>query len=285
MAETLCYMLAQQYTLTAQTLVVNDAVGSPRNVVLPAGLYRTLLASSTGTGIEADPYELIGTLRGQLGSASWDVEMLTDGRVRITYLDTGTGEITFTATVNALLGNTGSATTGALATAATWTADRQPTHCVFAAAAEDEGWQTVQGRTAAQEMPDGTTYGWQDRRTRLTRRLSLSLLPRDDAARTTIGSTSTPALAEPTYRLDPGASAPAQAPPWSVGQTLATAVGSRCGWTDDLQAVLAGTATTCDVVALSPDSHSAATTLSVPGYDPRRTVGPIGLSWLGTATL
>jgi len=100
-----------------------------------------------------------------------------------------------------------------------------------------------------------------------------------------LGSTSTPALAEPTYRLDPGASAPAQAPPWSVGQTLATAVGSRCGWTDDLQAVLAGTATTCDVVALSPDSHSAATTLSVPGYDPRRTVGPIGLSWLGTATL
>lgn len=285
MAETLCYLLAQPYTLTAQTLVVNDSVGSPRNVILPAGVYRTLLAASAGTGTAADPYELIRTLRTQLGIATWDAEMLVDGRVRLTYLGTGTGSITLTATVNALLGNTGSASIGPLAPKGTFTADRQPTHCVFAAAAEDEGWQTAQGRTAAQEMPDGTTYGWQDRRTRLTRRLSLSLLPRDDAARTTIGSTSTPALAEPTYRLDPGASAPAQAPPWSVGQTLATAVGSRCGWTDDLQAVLAGTATTCDVVALSPDSHSAATTLSVPGYDPRRTVGPIGLSWLATITL
>ena len=285
MAETLCYMLAQPYTLTAQTLVVNDSVGSPRNVILPAGVYRTLLAASAGTGTAADPYELIRTLRTQLGIATWDAKMLVDGRVRLTYLGTGTGSITLTATVNALLGNTGSASLGPLAPKGTFTADRQPTHCVFAAAAEDDGWQTVQGRTAAQEMPDGTTYGWQDRRTRLTRRLSLSLLPKDDATRSTIGSTSTPALAEPTYRLDPGASAPAQAPPWSVGQTLATAVGARCGWTDDLQGVIAGTTTTCDVVALSPDSHSAASTLSVPGYDPRRTVGPIGLSWLATLTL
>lgn len=283
--ESLCYLLAQPYTLTAQTLVVNDAVGSPRNVVLPAGVYRTLLAASTGTGTDADPYELLQTLRAQLGLASWDVTMGTDGRVTLEYLDTGTGAITFTATVNALLGNTGSAATGSLATGGTWTADRQPTHCVYAAAAEDDGWQAVQGRTAAQEMPDGTTYGWQDRRTRYTRRLSLSLLPRDDAARTAIGSISTTALPQSTYRLDPGAGAPGQSPPWSVAQTLATSVGARCGWTDDLQAVIAGTATTCDVVALSPDSHSAQTTLSVAGYDPRRTVGPITLSWLDIVTL
>lgn len=285
MAETLCYMLAQPYTLTAQTLVVNDSVGSPRNVILPAGVYRTLLAASAGTGTAADPYELIRTLRTQLGLATWDAEMLVDGRVRLTYLGTGTGSITLTATVNALLGNTGSASLGPLAPKGTFTADRQPTHCVFAAAAEDDGWQTVQGRTAAQDMPDGTTYGWQDRRTRLTRRLSLSLLPRDDAARTAIGSLSTAALASVTYRLDPGAGAPGQAPPWSVAQTLATSVGALCGWTDDLQTAIAGTALTCDVVALSADSHSAATTLSVPGYDPRRSVGPITLSWVDTSTL
>lgn len=285
MAESLCYLLAQPYTLTAQTLVVDDAVGSPRNVVLAAGVYRTLLADASGLGTEATPYEMLGTLRAQLGIASWDVTMGTDGRVTLTYLDTGTGDITLTTAVRNLLGYATASPPAPLATNGTWTATYQPTHCVFAAAAEDDGWQTVQGRTAAQEMPDGTTYGWQDRRTRMIRRLSLSLLPRDYATRATIGSSSTPAIAEAAYRLDPGDSAPAQAPPWSVGQTLATAVGARCGWTDDLQAVIAGTATTCDVVALSPDSHSAATTLSVAGYDPRRTVGPIGLSWIGTDTL
>lgn len=289
MAETLCYMLAQPYQLPAsQTITKTDADGAGVVVAITAQWYRTRLAPITGTGTAADPAELLYTVDTLLGPL-WSLSLGVDGRVTITYSGTGsgtgTGDLVVTATLRALLGYDTASPPAPLAAGGTWTATYQPTHCVFAAAAEDEGWQTAQGRTAAQEMPDGTTYGWQDRRTRLTRRLSLSLLPRDDAARTTIGSTSTPALAEPTYRLDPGASAPAQAPPWSVGQTLATAVGSRCGWTDDLQAVLAGTATTCDVVALSPDSHSAATTLSVPGYDPRRTVGPIGLSWLGTATL
>lgn len=282
--ESLCYLLAQPYTLTAQTLVVDDAVGSPRNVVLPAGVYRALLASSTGTGTAADPYELLGTLRAQLGLASWDVEMLPTGRVRVTYLDTGTGTITLTTTARNILGASGS-TVGPLATGASLTADRQPTHCVFAAAAEDEGWQSMQGRAAVQEMPDGSVYGWQDARTRLTRRITLTMLPRDDAARTALGSLSTPAIAEATYRLDPGAGAPGQAPPWSVPQTLATAVGDRCGWTDDLQAVIAGTTTAFDAVYLGAEAHSAPTSLSIPGYDPRRSIGPLMLSWAATESV
>jgi hypothetical protein len=283
--ESLCYLLAQPYTLTAQTLVVDDAVGSPRNVVLPAGVYRALLASSTGTGTTADPYELLGTLRAQLGLASWDVEMLPTGRVRVTYLDTGTGKITLTLAVRSLLGNAGSTAIGPLATGASLTFDRQPTHCVFAAAAEDEGWQSMQGRAAVQEMPDGSVYGWQDARTRLTRRITLTMLPRDDAARTTLGSLSTPAIASTTYRLDPGAGAPGQAPPWSVPQTLATAVGDRCGWTDDLQAIIAGTATAFDAVYLGAESHTAPTSLSIPGYDPRRSIGPMMLSWAATESV
>lgn len=279
--ETLCYLLAQPYTLTAQTLVVDDDVGSPRNVVLPAGIYRTLLAPSPGSGTVIDPYELLGTLRTQLGIATWDVEMLPTGRVRLTYLGTGTGSITFTNAVRNLLGETGSAAIGPLATGATFTTSRQPTHCVFAAAAEDEGWQSVQGRAAVQEMPDGSVYGWQDARTRLTRRITLTLLPRDDAARTALGSLSTAAIAETTYRLAPGFGAPGQPPPWSVPQTLATAVGGRCGWTDDLQAVIAGTASSYDAIFLGAESHTAPTSLSITGYDPRRSIGPLLLSWAG----
>lgn len=285
MAETLCYMLAQPYQLPAsQTITKTDADGAGVVVAITAQWYRTRLAPIAGTGSATDPAELLYTVDTLLG-ALWSCGMGTDGRVTITYTGTGTGDLVVTAALSALLGYDTASPPAPLGPGGTWTAVYQPTHCVFAAAAEDEGWQTVQGRTAAQEMPDGTTYGWQDRRTRLTRRLSLSLLPRDYATRASIGSTSTPALAEPTYRLDPGASAPAQVPPWSVAQTLATAVGARCGWTDDFGGVIAGTTLTADVVALSPDSHSAATTLSVVGYDPRRTVGPIGLSWVGTDTL
>ncbi len=283
--ESLCYMLAQPYTLTAQTLVVSDAVGSPRNVVLPAGTYRTLLASGTPAGTAADPWELLAKLGSELGLASWSVVMLSDGRVRLTYLGAGTGEIVLTLTARNLLGHTGGATIGPLATNASWTSANLPTHCIFAAAAEDEGWQPGQGRTAVQEMPDGSVYGWQDGRTRLLRRITLAMLPRDDAARTTLGSSSTPAIAEPAYRLDPGDGAPGQAPPWSVAQTLATSVGARCGWTDDLQAVIAGTATTCDLVYLGAESHTAQTTLSITGYDLRRSVGPLVLSWAASETL
>lgn len=288
-AETLCYMLAQPYQLPAsQTITKSDADGAGVVVAITAQWYRTRLAASGGAGTAADPAELIATVDTLLG-ALWSAAMGTDGRITLTYTGTGagtgTGDLTITATLRALLGYSTASPPAPLAAGETWTATYQPTHCVFAAAAEDEGWQVVQGRTAAQEMPDGTTYGWQDRRTRMLRRMTLTLLPRDYATRATIGSTSTPAIPEPAYRLDPGASAPAQVPPWSVPQTIATAVGARCGWTDDLQGVLDTSVTSFDVVYLTPESHSAATTLSVAGYDPRRSVGPLVLSLAATGTL
>ena len=285
MAETLCYLLAQPYQLPAsQAIIKSDADGAGVVVAITAQWYRTRLAPITGSGTAADPAELLYTVDTLLG-ALWSCEMGADGRVTITYTGTGTGYLKITATLRALLGYSTASPPAPRANGGTWTATYQPTHCVFAAAAEDEGWQVVQGRTAAQEMPDGTTYGWQDRRTRMLRRMTLTLLPRDYATRATIGSTSTPAIPEPAYRLDPGASAPAQVPPWSVPQTIATAVGARCGWTDDLQGVLDTSVTTFDVVYLTPESHSAATTLSVAGYDPRRSVGPLVLSLAATGTL
>jgi hypothetical protein len=280
--ESLCYLLAQPYQLPAsQTITKTDADGTGTVVAITAQWYRTRLAPIAGTGTEADPAELLYTVSTLLG-ALWTCEMGTDGRVVITYIGTGTGDLGVTATLRALLGYSTASPPAPLATSGTWTATYQPTHCVFAAAADDEGWQSVQGRAAVQEMPDGSTYGWQDARTRLTRRITLTMLPRDDTARTTLGSLSTPAIAETAYRLDPGASAPAQAPPWSVSQTLATAVGARCGWTDDLQAIITGTTTAFDAVYLGAESHTAPTSLSIPGYDPRRSIGPLLLSWAAT---
>lgn len=280
MSEELHYLLAQSYELTAQTMTVTDSVGTGRSVVVDAGWYRTRLASFVAAGTShTTPKELLLVCTAELG-AGWLVSMGTDGRVRVTYSSTDTGEITLPAALQGLLGFA-SATIGPLATGATATANYLPTHCVFAIGADDEGWQAVPGRVALQDMPDGTVYGWQDGRATQRRTITLTMLPRDDVARASIGAAGTNALASTTYRLNAAAGEPAQAAPWSVPQTLATAVGIECGWTDRLPEVIAGSVTTFDRVYLSGASYAARSSLSIPGYDLRRSVGPLDLSWAG----
>lgn len=281
MAETLCYMLAQPYQLPAsQTITKSDADSANVVVAITAQWYRTRLAPITGTGTAADPAELIATVDTLLG-ALWSAAMGTDGRVTITYTGTGTGDLTITATLRALLGYSTASPPAPLAAGKTWTATYQPTHCVFAAGADDEGWQAVPGRVALQDMPDGTVYGWQDGRATQRRTITLTMLPRDEVARASIGAAGTNALASTAYRLNAASGEPAQAAPWSVPQTLATAVGIECGWTDRLPEVIAGSVTTFDLVYLSGASYTARSSLSIPGYDLRRSVGPLDLSWAG----
>ena len=278
--EDVCYLLAQSYLLTEQILTVTDSVGTGRAVSIAAGWYRTKLGAFAASGTSmADPKELLLVTQGQLGSG-WQVSMGVDGRAQVRYLSTGTGEITLTAAMQGLLGFA-SATIGPLATGATATADYLPTHCVFAIGADDEGWQAVPGRVALQDMPDGTVYGWQDGRATQRRTITLTMLPRDEVARASIGAAGTNALASTAYRLNAASGEPAQAAPWSVPQTLATAVGIECGWTDRLPEVIAGSVTTFDRVYLSGASYAARSSLSIPGYDLRRSVGPLDLSWAG----
>ena len=277
--EDVCYLLAQSYLLTEQILTVTDSVGTGREVSIAAGWYRTKLGAFAASGASmADPKELLLVTQGQLG-VGWQVSMGVDGRAQVRYLSTGTGKIALTAAMQGLLGFA-SATIGPLATGATATADYLPTHCVFAVAADDEGWQSVPGRTAVQDMPDGSAYGWQDGRAIMRRTIALQLRPRDEVARAAIDAGGTNALPIAAYRLNAAAGEPAQVAPWSVAQTLATTAGVECGWTDDLQAVIAGSTTTYDRVYLVGESHAARTTLSRPGYDLRRDVGPLTLSWI-----
>lgn len=282
MSETAKYLLAQPYTLTAQTIVADDDVGSPRNVSVAAGVYRAILADGAGTGTAATPYETLSRIRADLGIATWDLSLLASGLVRVTYLGTGTGTLTLPNVIRDILG-LASTTVGPLATNASVDGVTLPTHCVFALAAQDAGWQTVPGRVAVQSMPDGTAYGWQDGRATRTREVTLTMLPRDAAARSALSMCGTPALAESTYALDAALDEPAQYA-WSVAQCLATAAGLECGWTDDLQGVIAGTVTSFDAVYLTGESFAARTVLSIEGYDQRRSVGPLTLSWTGSGT-
>lgn len=287
MAESLGYLLAQPFQIASmQTMATTDDRGGPDNRNLASSWFRVLLASGAGAS-HVDAAELLAAVESALGATKWSVAMSTAGKVTFTYLGTGTGTITFSsaATLQAILGLTGNV--GPLATNATATATYQPTHCLFAAACDpDTGWTDQAARFAGAAMPDGTVYGWHDGRAALRRAATYRLLPKNSAFVTSLGSSGTPAYPVASRWLSPSTSEPAQAPPWSALDTLATAYGLECAavW-GDLQDVLAGLATAYERVYLAPEMATVGRiALSIPGYDARRDVS-LELLYAGAGSL
>lgn len=275
MAESLGYLLAQSFHLTSsQAMATTDDRGGPTSRTVAEGWYRVLLANGMGNN-HADPLELLAAVESALDAAKWTVAMGSDGKVRFTYLGGSTGKITWGAatTLAALLGVTGDI--GPLATNATASATYQPTHCVFAAACDpDSGWTDLPARFAGAAMPDGPVYGWHDGTVALKRLATFRLLPKDAAFVTSLQSRGTPAFPAVSRRRSPATGEPAQAPPWSALDTLATAYAIECGvvW-GDLQPVLTGAVTAYEKVYFAPEMALAGRiALSVPNYDARRDV-------------
>jgi hypothetical protein len=248
--------------------------GGPTNRTLAAGWYRVLLANGAGNS-HADPLELLNAVESALDAAKWTVALTSAGKVRFTYLGTGNGSIDFAsaATLKALLGLTGNV--GPIATNASATDTYSPTHCVFATVMDpDSGWTDQVARFAGAQMPDGTVYGWHDGRAQLRRAAAFRLQPKDATFAASLSSDATPVFPTASRWLSPSTSEPAQAPPWGVLDTLATAYTIECGVTwGDLQAILTGATTSYEKVYLTPEMAQAPrVALSIPGYDARRDV-------------
>ncbi len=283
MSEALYYLLAQAVTLTAQTVSVTDSAGT-NNRTVAAGTYRVYLAKSGAAGTADDPKDVLATFQAALNGARWSVSLRASGLVRVTYLGTSTGSITWgsATTLRNLLGF--DADVSNLATNGYAEGAYLPTHCVFASAAQnDSGWKAKASRVAVSRLPSGRTYGWTDGLAPLTRSLDLRLLPKDWTLRATVASSSsfpgTPAYGLATRLTNPGNGEPGQAPPWGAAETIATAAGLSCGFTDQLDALLAGTTSTFDHVYLTPNGlTSAEVVLSEPGWDARRDLAGVELS-------
>jgi hypothetical protein len=273
-AETIGYLLAQSFNLSSsQTMATTDDRGGPTNRVLASGWYRTLLANGAGTA-HTDPAELLAAVETALGSTKWTVALNSSGKVAFTYNGIGTGEIDFASalTLRALLGL--DANVGPVNAGATATATYSPTHVLMSTGGDpDSGWIDMLMRFSGAAMPDGTVYGWHDGRVQLRRSITMTLLPKDWATRTSLSAVGTPAFGA---RLQsPATGEPAQAPPWSVLDTMATAFGVECGMSFGYaSSVIAGTVTDYDKVYLAPEMASGGgrVSLTVPGYDPRRNV-------------
>jgi len=285
-------LLAQPFTITAETWTVTDDVGTSRTVTIPAGTYRVVLGAASTHTVDA-PGDLLTRLNTAFGS-SWRWALGTDGRARVTYL----GPSVSTGILLAPMGGSAVlAILGTLTLPATFAVDDVahatylPTHSIFAATVDpDSGWEVAPGRFAGARMPDGSVYGWGDRLQRLTRTVGFRLLPKNGAvwsALSTAGTApGTPAEGPRARWLDPTASEPAQAAPWGAMETIATADGQALGWTTDLQGVLAGTVTSCERVYLTPETLvSAKTQLSVKGWDPRRDIVGVELAFAGEESL
>jgi hypothetical protein len=283
MSETLSYLLAQAVTLTAQTTSVTDSAGT-NNRTVAAGTYRVYLAKSGAAGTTDDPKDVLATFQAALNGARWSVALRASGLVRITYLGTSTGSITWgsaTALRN-LLGF--DADLSGLATNDYVESAYLPTHCIFGGATRnDTGWKAKASRVAASRMPTGRVYGWTDGLQQLTRSLDLRLLPKDWTVRATLASSTsappTPAYGPAARLTNPASGEPGQAPPWGASETIATGAGVSCGFTDRFEDMIAGSVTTFDHVYLTPNGiPSAEVVLSEPGWDARRDLTGLELS-------
>ena len=289
--EVIDYLISQTFELTALNTTVTDDAGAGRTVTTAAGSYRTFAArTAAGTGAADDPYELLYALTQLFGAARWLFSLTAAGKVKVTSLNVAASSITWHATIAALLGFTSNV--GPLATNASQTASKLPSHVVLFAACDDTGWRRKPGRFSGATLPSGKVYGWGDRLQGLTRTLTLKLLPKDDDARTTL-ITADPTSAPPTPCFgvtsrvtSPGTGEPAQALPWGVVDTLGTAgarsLGVILGTLQTAIATPAGAAFehcyfTPETIATGGDVR-----LSVEGYDPRRDVGGIELSYYAT---
>lgn len=273
MGESIGYLFAQAFRLTGAVTCTtdDDRGGGATDRTLAAGWYRTFLCPAAGAGTETDPAELLLALETALGAAKWRVRLVASGLVRISYLGSSTGTLTLPSPLAALLGHTSPV---ALSANSSIDGTYLPTHCVFAAACDpDGGWIDEPGRFAGAALPTGAVYGWHDGRNMLRRRAGFTALPKTWALRTSLGAAGTPAYPVSARVQSPATNEPAQAAPWSVLDTQATAAGLQCAVTwGDFEALVAGTVTDYDVVYLAPEQFTAGARVSLwrEGYDARR---------------
>lgn len=184
MATSVRYGLARSYQLSGNlTATVTDAGGAGRSVTiaLSGKWVRPVIADPAGTGTSTyDPFELFTRAGAQLsvGAAggTWSVTLHTDGRTKVTWTGTGTGEITAGGLLAALgfgAGGTGSLASGSSA----YSLFPALGLILFAYSQDDTGWQPENDAARAEDAM-GRTFVYRSTYVRYRRRLRAYWVPR-----------------------------------------------------------------------------------------------------------
>jgi hypothetical protein len=281
-------MLASVVKLTgAITVDVSDSF-STRTVTLVSGgatrYARVFLADVSDAGTSASaPYDVLTELEAALnaapGSSLWMVRLSSLGAVRITYSGTGTATLTWSGTdLRNLLGFAGDLT---IPTGTSNTATYAPGGCIVATAADeqDSGWQPVGAGLEANETRGGKTISVGSFARKLTRTLTLRLLPLTLAEQTS-GERLTPAFPEDTVANSSRYSTPSATAFYNAAFSAHEFIGCvhripsapAAFAIGDLQTLVAGTSTTYDTGYVSAETLRGGELfpLSVPGWYARR---------------
>lgn len=246
---------------------------------------RVYLADTGAAGTTAAaPWDVLDKLEDTLnaapGSTLWTVRLDPVGAVRITYLGTGTGTLTWSGTnLRNLLGFNVGISLGA---GASELAAFAPGGCIVATCADenDNGWQPVATGVATGETLAGTVVAVDSGHRKLTRSLVLRLLPYT-LVEQTAGEYLTPAFAQDiasnnTRWSSPSSTAYFNGGGYSAHEFLATvhriAAAPAAFAIGSLQELIAGSESEYDVGYVSSETlrGSELFPLSVPGWYARR---------------
>ena len=283
---------------TSLDATVDDASGLGPRTLIPSGTTwtRTFLAPSTGGTSEDSPTDLLRFVESSLNlggpPVGWSVTLSDTGRVRIEYLDVGTGEIVWgaAAAVGLALGFTSDV--GPMAFGAPQYGDTLPAFCWFPYSLDgDTGFRAEHSLLSAALHANGAVTAFDEGTQLVTRTFRARFAPATESVRTTRALYATPFYPpsdEPTRWTAPSI-APEDCPEaWTVHETLSCAIGLRCAYAlGDLQSLIAGSSTGYYEGAVDPESvrsRGDRAALSVAAYSSLVDVPSITLSMRTTGT-
>lgn len=248
--------------MPAVNLIVTDSgAGSPRTVTFLARVCRMFLATVAGSpngvnaGTAADPDEWIrGHLQRKLnnndGLSLWTCALQADGRLKISYGGTGTGQIQWdgsggTSLIPRYLAGFDANVSLAAGTNVTGTYQVSRAAFVVSGRANTEGWTVLPKRSAIGETDDGLAAAITASRTRRVYTADWRFAPYDWATRQANSYTGTPYQPTTTARWTAQSATPSTAdvPPWSLVDFFGSCHGQRVGLAlGNFQALVAGSA-------------------------------------------
>jgi hypothetical protein len=259
---------------TAVTLTVNDDLGAPRNVAVPASgdeskYFRTFLSRYTSaTGAATDPIEFLRYLYTTLGGIThWQFRLDLSGpsgdpRVVAVYKGAGNGSITFAGTAVKVRNALGfDANIGPLATNGEQIATYPPMFMGWTLCRSgDSGWTLLPQAFAASQLADGSTVVDTDGTCLAVRRFDSRLHPSTYTVKTNRGAAGTPMYGGAFSQTQSPSPTPTTSytHPWSWWETIQAARDRQLGVAfGNFQALIAGTDTAIELCYLAPASFGA----------------------------